>query len=146
VEQWGSGVPGIFQQAKAENLPEPAIEELAGRVRFTVRLAEPVALLPGQSRRSGAVDRLGPGAQSGAQSDAQTVTILKLLQAQPLSSNELQSQMGLQSKTGAFKRAIKELLELGHIEYTVPERVQSRLQKYRLTPAGQAVLEGKNKA
>jgi ATP-dependent DNA helicase RecG len=69
-----------------------------------------------------------------------------LLQAQPLSSNELQSQMGLQSKTGAFKRAIKELLELGHIEYTVPERVQSRLQKYRLTPAGQAVLEGKNKA
>jgi ATP-dependent DNA helicase RecG len=69
-----------------------------------------------------------------------------LLQAQPLSSNELQRQMGLQSKTGAFKCSIKELLELEHIEYTVPDRVQSRMQKYRLTPAGQAVLEGKKKA
>lgn len=146
VEQWGSGVPGVFAQAQEAGLPEPVIEELAGRVRFTVRLAVPVALLPGQSRRSGPVDRLGPGAQSGAQSGAQTVTILKLLQAQPLSSNELQRQMGLQSKTGAFKRAIKDLLELAHIEYTVPDRVQSRLQKYRLTPAGLAVLEGKNKA
>ena len=33
-------------------------------------MAEPVALLPGLSRRSGAVDRLGPGAQLGAQSEA----------------------------------------------------------------------------
>lgn len=109
VEQWGSGVPGIFAQAKDAGLPEPAIEEIAGRVRFTVRLAEPLPLLAAQSRRSGAGDAqpLGPGAQS--------VTILQLLQSQALSSNELQLQMGLQSKTGAFKRAIKDLLDSGQI-------------------------------
>lgn len=39
VEQWGSGIPRIFHRVKAENLPEPVIEELAGRVRFTVPLS-----------------------------------------------------------------------------------------------------------
>jgi len=43
IEQWGSGIPGIFRQAAADNLPEPTIEELAGRVRFTVPLP---AILP----------------------------------------------------------------------------------------------------
>ena len=45
-------------------------------------------------------------------------------------------QLGLQTKTGAFKRPIKALLEQGQIEYTMPDRIQSRLQKYRLTPVG----------
>ena len=53
VEEWGSGIPGIFRIAKEENLPEPTIEELAGRVRFTVPLAEILPLTREQSRRGG---------------------------------------------------------------------------------------------
>jgi len=61
---------------------------------------------------------------------------LALLAPAPLSANELVTQLGLKSKTGAFKRAIKELLEAGLIEYTLPNTVQSRLQKYRITEKG----------
>lgn len=51
VEQWGSGAPGFFQQAREARLPEPVIEETAGRVRLTVRLAQHLPFEGIQSRR-----------------------------------------------------------------------------------------------
>jgi predicted HTH transcriptional regulator len=33
IEQWGSGIPGIFNEVRANNWPEPEIEEIANRVR-----------------------------------------------------------------------------------------------------------------
>ncbi len=52
IEQWGSGVPGIFREAETLGLQEPIIEKIGMRVRFTVYLKEPVALFPQQSRKS----------------------------------------------------------------------------------------------
>jgi ATP-dependent DNA helicase RecG len=136
VEQWGSGIPGIFREAAANKLPEPQIEEIAGRVRFTVPLPKCLPLAPEQSRKTtsnlqadrGAIGRAQSGAQSGAQSDR----IILALSDSPLSAQELTKVLGLEGKTGAFKRAIKELLEQGIIEYTIPEKPTSRLQKYRI--------------
>lgn len=133
IEQWGSGVRRIFSEAVAQGLPEPVITEIATGIRLSIRLRS-LMPLPHANK--------GPRAQSGAQSGAQSIMILNLLQKQPLSSNELLLQLGLQSKTGAFKRAIKELLEQGQIEYTMPDRIQSRMQKYRLTPAGASAIQG----
>jgi hypothetical protein len=36
-------------------------------------------------------------------------------------------------------------MEQGLLAWTLPDKPNSRLQKYRLTPAGRAVLEVKNK-
>jgi len=51
VEQWGSGIPGIFRQAAADHLAEPLIEEIAGRIRFTVTLPEILTPTREQSRK-----------------------------------------------------------------------------------------------
>ncbi len=59
-----------------------------------------------------------------------------MLEIGPFSANELTKRLGLESKTGAFKRSIKELMDSNFIEYTLPEKPNSRLQKYRLTPKG----------
>jgi len=122
IEQWGTGVRRIFEDAKALGLPEPKIEEIGMRLRFTVYLAKPHLIAPTQS-----------GAQSRAQSGAQSESVLEALSDGPLSASELMAVLGLESKTGAFKRAIKELLDQEKIEYTIPEKPNSRLQKYRLT-------------
>ena len=50
--------------------------------------------------------------------------------------NELVIALGLKSKTGSLKRVVNELLASGLIEYTLPDKPISRLQKYRLTHMG----------
>ncbi len=50
IEQWGSGIPGVFREASALGLKEPEIREIGSRVRFIVYLGEPLVLTPEQSR------------------------------------------------------------------------------------------------
>ena len=74
-----------------------------------------------------------PRAQSKTRSGVQSESILRTLVSVPLLANEFIAHLNLRSKTGAFKRAIKTLLDDGLIEYTLSDKPNSRLQKYRLT-------------
>ena len=49
--------------------------------------------------------------------------------------------MGLKTKTGALKRTVNEMLGASWIEYTLPEKPASRLQRYRITSSGKEVLQ-----
>ena len=114
IEAWGRGIPLILEKA-----PNVLFSQVAG-----IFITEfPRALPPKET-------------ESGAQSGAQSVQILKLLETGPFSANELANRLGLESKTGAFKRSIKELIDGDLIEYTLPEKPNSRLQKYSLTEKG----------
>jgi ATP-dependent DNA helicase RecG len=79
---------------------------------------------------------LGLRAQSGARSGA----ILHALAHEPLSANDLMALLGLKTKTGAFKRSVNELIDGQLIERTIPDKPNSRLQKYRITPKGRALI------
>jgi ATP-dependent DNA helicase RecG len=81
-------------------------------------------------------------AQWRAQSGAQSVAIIRFLASRPLSARDLVDKLGLKSKTGALKRSLKELLDRGLAEYTIPGKPSSRLQKYRLTEKGRKAIEG----
>lgn len=73
---------------------------------------------------------------SGAQSRAQSEQILHILAMSPLSMLEIVHELKLKSKTGSLKRTVNELLTENYIEYTIPGKPNSRLQKYRLTKKG----------
>lgn len=75
-------------------------------------------------------------AQSRAQKRAQSDLVLAALTQSSLSANELIALLNLRGKTGAFKRTLRELLDQGCIEYTLPDTPNSRLQRYRLTEKG----------
>lgn len=70
--------------------------------------------------------------------------IITLLDARILSQSQIMSLLGYRSRTGNFKRALERLSALSLIERTIPDKPKSRLQKYRLTAKGRALLEKSN--
>ncbi|MFH0900354.1 MAG: ATP-dependent DNA helicase [Pseudomonadota bacterium] len=55
------------------------------------------------------------------------------------SAAELAEAIRLRSKTGALKRTLSYLVAGGLVEYTLPDKPTSRLQRYRLTEAGREI-------
>jgi predicted transcriptional regulator len=70
---------------------------------------------------------------------------LKALENKSLSRKEIFAAIGMNGDSRAFKRHIEPLLTEGLIEMTVADKPNSRLQKYRLTAKGKAVIGGDSK-
>jgi predicted HTH transcriptional regulator len=133
IEQWGTGVRRIFSEARELGLPEPKIEEIALRLRFTVYLAQPQRIQTGEQRD-----------QSGAQVTAQVTAQVGEFCGKPRSAREIMEMLGLRHWKTFQSNYLTPLLEAGFIERTIPEKPKSRLQKYRLTEKGKSVMERKN--
>ncbi|PXF55858.1 MAG: transcriptional regulator [Deltaproteobacteria bacterium] len=130
ADELGSGMRKMMKYGKAYGGADPEIE--GDIFRIIVKCPDFEACQTDSTE-------LRP--ESEAQSRAQSGAILQALFERSLSANELTEILGLRSKTGAFKRTIKELLDKKFIEYTIPEKPNSRLQKYRLTDVGKYLLK-----
>lgn len=106
---------------KEKLMPDPHTPQVAGQVEQTKPEAQ-------------------SGAQSGAQWGAQSTAVLHILSDAPLSAHDISEKLKMSGKSGALKRTLKELLDKQLIEYTIPDKPTSRLQKYRLTPKGKSLL------
>ena len=152
IEQWGSGIPGIFREVEAANLPEPIIEEVVGRVRFTIPLSDPQPPTPEQSRKrtvnteqaplikSGSHSRLESQLESRLESSLAARIVLRLAQED---AGKMVLAQHLQHKTvsGELHKQVKRLMEIKWIEMNIPEKPKSRLQKYRLTDRGREIVQ-----
>jgi ATP-dependent DNA helicase RecG len=135
IEQWGSGIPVILEEAASQHLPPPLFEEVGLRFRVTLPLAQPSFPPQGQSRPRGAESGAESRAESGAESLAEgglAEMVLQALADGPLSKSEIAHALGRDSVSGALNRTIRQLLDRDEIGYTLPDTPNSRLQKYRL--------------
>ena len=132
IEQWGTGVPRIFAEAAVLGLPEPRIEEIGMRVRFTI----PLGALGQQLDAS---LRMESGGESGGESNM-ALRILRLLQSSPHSKADIARVFGKAKPNRYLDDMMKSLLDREQAEYTLPDKPNSRLQQYRLTRKGRALL------
>ncbi len=141
IEQWGTGVRRIFAEARELGLPEPKIEEIGMRLRFTVYLAEPHPIQTGATEQGEHKSGVESGVELGVESDM-AVQILSFLKSALLSKSEIAKDLGKTKPTRYLNDLMARLLQEGCVEYTIPDKPNSRLQKYRLTEKGKNILEG----
>ena len=91
--------------------------------------------------RGGVGIRQTPGLGRTTQSTDPVVRLLTLLQRGASSTKELLSALGIKHKPTFRANYLHPALQAGLIEYTIPDKPNSRLQKYRITPAGERVLK-----
>ena len=68
------------------------------------------------------------------------IQVLKALEDKTLSRKEIFAAIGMNGDSRSFKRHIEPLLTDGFLKMTVPDKPNSKLQKYRLTDSGKAFI------
>ena len=140
TEGRATGIPKIME-AMEKNGSSPAEFEFdEDHSYFMVRLpVHPAALEVAESQagRGMAQPRPEAGAESGAESGLGSEIanrILELLRTGVLGKQEIAQRLGKSKPTRYLNDLVRKMLEAGLIEYTLPEKPNSRLQKYRLAP------------
>jgi len=82
--------------------------------------------------KAGSQPELRPESQPGLLDDR----VLLLLESKTLSKSEISLGLGQKGISGQLNKVIRGLLDEKHVEYTIPEKPNSRLQEYRLTKKG----------
>ena len=77
-----------------------------------------------------------PEARLDPQPESLAARVLRQLTNGPMSKVDLSRNLGQKRVSGQLNKVIRNLLAHGTIEYTIPERPQSRQQRYRLSGAG----------
>jgi ATP-dependent DNA helicase RecG len=136
IEKWGRGTNRVIEMCRQAKIAPPKFEEITGAAVVTFK----VNVLGAQrsAEQGPSQDRNQVGTKSGPSGDQ--VEILRLCHRErPLL--ELMSALGRQNRTKFRNLFIRPLLESGLLQLTVPEKPRSRMQRYRLTSAGEEALK-----
>lgn len=84
------------------------------------------------------------GTKSGVESGAESkmaLEVLSFMKQKPLSKSEIAKLLGKSKPTRYLNDLMARLVHEEYLEYTIPEKPNSRLQKYRLMEKGCRLLE-----
>lgn len=80
--------------------------------------------------------------QDGDQVSDQVKRLLHVLERNPLSASDLMQRLGMSHRPTFRKNYLHPAANKGLVDMTLPDKPNSRLQKYRITPKGIAYIKG----
>ena len=143
TEGRGTGFPNIIRALKDNGSEQPKIYTDNDRTYFVIEFAIQKDYLKQlqEDKEKRAHDTAHDTAQVADQVSDQVLLLIKTLQSKPLSLPEIMKQMNLKHRTSFRETYIKPSLKLKLIEMSLPDKLQSKKQVYRLTELGIEVLE-----
>ncbi len=134
TEGRSTGIPKILKVMKENGSPAPEFESDDDRTHLLIRLPvhERAVQEPAPQVTPQVGTKLGPSRDQ--------VLILRNL-AQDRAIAELMALLERTNRTKFRDQVLNPLIDAGLIEMTIPDKPQSSKQKYRLTPAGRALLQ-----
>jgi ATP-dependent DNA helicase RecG len=130
--------------------PLPIFETDDDRLYFVSRFPIHPGALPRVTKEDGA-EREEPGTKSQYQSQSKSqsksereplnLVICRYLSLQDATAAEVSAHLDQKQVSGQLKIVLKEMIIQGFIEYSVPDKPRSRLQRYRLTAKGKEWLD-----
>ena len=156
TEGRGTGIPKILRAIKKNGSPLPIFETNEDRIYFVARFPiHPGALQRITKEDRAEIERAGTKSQSKSQhqskyqsrhqSNKQPLNAricAYLTQTADASISDISKYLGQKRVSGQLKVTLKDLMTQAFIEYTMPAKPQSRLQRYRLTAKGKVWLDG----
>ncbi len=124
VREFGEGIDRMFSERQAAGLPEPEYRTEAFMLLATIKNSKYAA-----NSTTGAVTPANTATDTTTD-DLPIMQKIPILCVQPLSREELMTKCGLKNKNHFIRTYLKPLLESGQIKRTVPDKPNSRNQKY----------------
>ncbi len=136
TEGRSTGIPKMLRVLRENGSPAPVFETDDDRSALVLRLpVHPESLAVARSTAAPVTPPVTPPVGD------HVLRLLKLLQAHDLMGNsEIRAAFVLKDRRRLRETYLAPALRDHLIEYTLPDRPNSRLQKYRLTPQGRALL------
>ena len=121
IEKWGSSTLNIIELCRTNTNTKPSWTEQTGSAVLICSPIPEAALAPKELP------------QLESQQESLRNRLLLLLASGPLSRSEIVAKLGQKQLSRHLYNVIHLLLEEGVIAHTIPDKPQSRLQKYALT-------------
>ncbi len=146
TEGRGTGIPKIYNALKNNGSPPPRFETDESRTYFLAEiLIHPAFLRSGTQVLDEVSDQVSDEVIDALrQSLAETeLRILNLLKQGPKNGPAIAQSFGYSVLTGNVRSALFQLQEKGLVEFTLPDKPQSKKQQRRLTPLAHRLLAGR---
>jgi ATP-dependent DNA helicase RecG len=152
VESWGRGIEKMRRECANHDAPAPLFDTSMSGLMLTFK-ANPVHLvaavgekaardllnLPGDVAQPESRPESQPESRPESQPESLELRVLAMLADEPLSKAQISSRLGHKEISGQLNKVMRLLLAEDNIEYTLPDKPSSRLQKYRLTGKGRSM-------